>query len=135
MSLIAWTKEQFATDVAMHDIEHQKIFQMLNVLHETAAGSDRAAVGRQFDALIVYVVEHFRSEETNMIRADYAGLAAHKTEYDKLVLLCLELQKKFHDGRTEIGAETTALIRDWLVHHIPNIDRGYAAPMRACGIA
>ncbi|MEW5788679.1 MAG: bacteriohemerythrin [Pseudomonadota bacterium] len=135
MSLLTWTKEQFATNISQHDREHQTIFDMVNKLHESAGGTDRSAIGKQLDALIAYVAEHFGAEESNMIKSDYADYPQHKQEHDKLVQTCLDLQKAFHAGEAEINRETTTFVADWLVNHIPNIDRRYGPAMNGAGIA
>lgn len=126
MPLISWTKEQFGTDVAVADEQHQTLFTMLNGLHETAAGGNRQSVGQQLDALIDYVVMHFQTEERLMQEKGYAGYAAHKAEHDKLVATCADLQKKFHAGQADVTQETTAFVKDWLCSHIPKVDKPYA---------
>jgi hemerythrin len=135
MSLMTWTKEQFGTNVSIHDLEHQKIFSLLNDLHSAVPTSDRSAIGRNLDALIAYVAEHFGSEEKNMEKSGYASLAAHKQEHDKLVQICLDLQKKFKAGQAEVTQDTTAFLKDWLQKHIPVIDRAYGPAMNGKGIA
>ncbi len=134
MSFITWTTEQFATGVTMHDEEHKVLFGMLNTLHDAAAAKDRAAVGKALDTLIGFVVEHFASEEKNMIAAKYPGYDAHKAAHEKLVGICADLQKKFHAGQADVTTETTQFVKDWLYSHIPNVDRLYAPPMNAQGI-
>lgn len=135
MSLITWTKEQFGTSVSVHDEEHRTIFRMLNDLDETSASGDRGAIGRQLDALIAYVAEHFAAEQINMVKIGYVDYEAHLAEHTKLVQTCVDLQKKFHAGAAEITGETTAFIADWLTDHIPNIDRAYGPAFNAKGIA
>lgn len=135
MSLITWTKEQFGTNVTMHDEEHKTIFSMLNALHDSAAGADRKAVGAKLDELIAFVADHFGSEERNMLKVNYPDYQRHKQEHDNLVLTCLDLQKQFHAGKAEITSETTGFVKDWLVNHIPNIDRRYGPTLNSAGIA
>jgi hemerythrin len=135
MSLMTWTKEQFATNVAQHDGEHQTIFAMVNQLHEYAAGGDRGAIGKQLDALIAYVAQHFGAEENNMIKCNYPDYKQHKQEHDKLVKTCLDLQEQFHAGKAEITRDTTVFVKDWLVDHIPSIDRRYGPAFNGAGIA
>lgn len=124
MPIITWTQAQYGTTVAKHDEEHKKLFAMLNDLHDSV-GQDRASIGRKLDALIAYVVEHFKSEENNMQSHNYPDFVAHKAEHDKLVATCADLQKKFHAGQAEINADTTAFVKGWLDTHIPNVDLRY----------
>lgn len=126
MPLITWTKEAYGTDVAVCDDQHIKLFDLLNALHDSVPGGDNATIGKNLDALIAYVVEHFQSEEKLMQEKGYDGYEAHKALHDKLIDTCADLQKKFHAGEAEINAETTAFVKDWLDNHIPKIDRAYA---------
>jgi hemerythrin len=135
MSLLTWTKEQFGTNVTMHDQEHQTIFRMLNELHESTADGDRNAVGSKLDELIAFVADHFGSEERNMLKVSYPDYERHKQEHDNLVLICLDLQKQFHAGKTEITSATTGFVKDWLVNHVPNVDRRYGPALNGAGIA
>jgi hemerythrin len=135
MSLITWTKEQFGTNVGVHDEEHKAIFGSLNALHEVAAKGDRKAVGAQFDQLVDIVAKHFASEENSMSKHGYQAKETHKAEHDKLVKTCLDLQAKFRAGQTEITQETTAFVRDWLTQHIPQIDRTYGPLFNSKGMS
>ena len=134
MSLMTWTQEQFGTSVSMHDQEHQKIFSLLNTLHDSVPTSDRNAIGTNLDSLISYVAEHFGSEEQNMAKSEYDAMTAHKEEHDQLVQTCLDLQKKFKAGEAEITTQTTTFLKDWLIKHIPTVDRAYGPTMNSKGI-
>lgn len=133
MSLITWTKETFGTGVAQHDNEHITLFQMLNELHDSIGG-DRAATGQKLDALIDFVVKHFKAEETNMQNLGYPDYAAHKALHDALVETCAGVQAKFHAGEAEVTADVTGLVKDWLYQHIPNVDMKYGPFMNSKGI-
>jgi len=135
MSLITWTKEQFGTNVGLHDEEHRQIFTSLNALHETTAKGDRKAVGAKFDELVDVVAKHFASEENSMATHGLPTKDAHKVEHDKLVKTCLDLQAKFRDGKAEVTQETTKFVSDWLTSHIPNIDRGYGPFLNSKGLS
>ncbi|MFZ3181132.1 MAG: bacteriohemerythrin [Methylocystis silviterrae] len=135
MSLITWTKEQFGTNVSLHDQEHQEIFRLVNVLGDAVGAGDRALIGKQLDALISYVAQHFASEEANFTKYGYPATAAHKAQHDELVATCLDLQKKFHAGEAEVTGETAAFVVDWLTNHIPKIDKSYGPFLNEKGVA
>lgn len=134
MGLMTWTKDQFGTNVSAHDLEHQEIFRLVNVLGDAVGSGDRAAVGKQLDALIAYVAQHFASEEANFARHGYPAATAHKAEHDKLVETCLDLQKKFHAGQAEVTGETANFVVGWLTSHIPNIDKRYGPFLNEKGV-
>lgn len=135
MALITWTKDQFGTNVNVTDEQHQLLFNMLNDLHDLAAGSDRAAIGNKLDALINFVVEHFATEERLMKHQGYPDFDAHKAEHTKLLETCGGVQKKFHAGELEITQETTTFVKDWLVSHIPNVDMHYGPYLNSKGVS
>lgn len=134
MSLITWTQERFATQVAQHDEEHKELFNLLNSLHAKVGAGERSSIGAALDSLIAFVAEHFASEEKNMSQVNYAEFKQHKEEHDSLVKLCLDLQSEFHAGLTQINEQTTMYLRDWLIRHIPSVDFKYAPALAAGGI-
>jgi hemerythrin len=135
MSLITWTKEQFGTNVSAHDGEHREIFRLVNALGDAVGSGDRGEVGKQLDALIACVANHFAAEEANFAKYGYPAATAHKAEHDKLVATCLDLQKKFHAGEAEITGDTAGFVVGWLTSHIPNIDKLYGPFLNAKGVA
>ena len=135
MSLITWNAEQFGTNVATHDKEHQQIFDALNALHASVEGGDRATTGQKLDQLLDIVQSHFKSEEENLAKVGYAEFDAHKAAHDHLLATCTDLHAKFSAGQTEITPDTTGFLKDWLVGHIPNVDRAYSEPLKAAGVA
>jgi len=135
MALITWTKEQFGTNIGIADDQHKVLFNMLNELHELAAGSDRAAIGKSLDALVKYVVDHFATEEKLMQMHNYPNFDAHKAEHTKLLETCGGLAAKFHAGEAEITQETTTFVKDWLCSHIPKVDQHYGPFLNGKGVA
>jgi hemerythrin len=131
MALITWTAAQYGTKVDICDDQHKTLFGLLNDLHEAAAGNDRKATGSKLDALIGFVVEHFKTEEKLMQEKGYSGYTAHKAEHDKLVATCADLQAKFHAGEAEVTQETTAFVKSWLDSHIPTNDMPYAPALNS----
>jgi hemerythrin len=125
MALITWTAEQYGTKIDICDNQHKTLFGLLNDLDEVASGNDRKTIGSKLDALISFVVEHFKTEEKLMQEKRYSGYNAHKAEHDKLVATCADLQAQFHAGQAEVTQETTAFVKSWLDSHIPTVDMPY----------
>ncbi len=125
MALITWTAAQYGTKVEICDDQHKTLFGLLNELHEVAGGDDPRAIGPKLDALISFVVEHFKTEEKLMQEKGYSGYAAHKAEHDKLVAACADLQAKFHAGQAEVTQDTTKFVKSWLDSHIPTVHMPY----------
>lgn len=125
MTLMKWTQEDYGTNVGIADEQHQELFDRVNALNDAVTQKDRNEIGSRLDALIDYVVKHFKTEERLMAQRGYAGLDEHRREHDNLVSTCADLQVKFHAKEVEIEAGTMAFLKNWLDHHIPVIDRSY----------
>jgi len=125
MALITWTKDQFGVGVDFADDQHKVLFDLLNTLHESSAQGDRKKIGDDLDALIDYVVDHFKNEEVEMKERGYENYESHKALHDDLIEKCAAVQTKFHSGEDIALQETTQLIKDWLDGHIPTHDRAY----------
>ncbi|WP_211827200.1 bacteriohemerythrin [Kistimonas asteriae] len=124
--LMSWTEEQYGTTVPKFDEEHKNLFRFVNQLHRSIVeNQERSIVKHNLDALVSYVVEHFRSEEEMMQAKGFEGYEAHKRSHDKFVETCVNLQEQFAAGQDDITLETMQYIKNWLDSHIPNTDRQY----------
>ncbi|MDD5034509.1 MAG: bacteriohemerythrin [Methylococcaceae bacterium] len=134
MSLITWTKEQFGTNVSFADEQHKVLFGMLNDLDAAVPGGDRNVIGEKLNTLVNYVVDHFADEERHMTETNYPDYTAHKAEHTKLLETCGGVAAKFKAGELEITQDITAFVKDWLVNHIPNVDKHYGPHLNSKGI-
>ncbi|GAA4652177.1 hypothetical protein GCM10023116_44610 [Kistimonas scapharcae] len=102
--LMQWTEEQYGTTVSKFDEEHKNLFRFVNQLHRSIVESrERSIVKHNLDALVSYVVEHFRSEEEMMQSKGFEGYEAHKRSHDKFVETCVNLQEQFAGKYSKTG--------------------------------
>ncbi|MEJ2694324.1 MAG: bacteriohemerythrin [Candidatus Thiodiazotropha sp.] len=125
MSLMKWTQEEYGTNVDICDNQHKELFDRVNALNEAVGNGNRDDIGNRLDYLIDYVVEHFQTEERLMEQRGYPGLEQHRQEHENLVSTCADLQGRFHSDEADIEEGTMAFIKNWLDHHIPQIDKSY----------
>lgn len=125
MSLMKWTAEDYGTNVDICDTQHQELFSRVNALNDAVGNGDRDKIGDCLDYLIDYVVEHFQTEERLMEQRGYSGLDQHRKEHANLISTCTDLQGKFHSNEADIEEGTMSFIKNWLDHHIPQIDKSY----------
>lgn len=135
MAIIEWTEEQFGTHIGETDQQHQKIFDMLNALHDALPNADRQAVGEQLDGFLSFVAEHFQTEERLLKDNAYPQYEAHKKEHDDLLQKAGEIKKKFDEGAEDVTQDTTIFVRDWLTNHIPKIDKPYGPFLNEKGVS
>jgi hemerythrin len=127
MTLITWTEEQFGTHISEIDDQHQQLFQLLDALHETLAKDEPDEIGKQLDAFVDLVVQHFQTEEHLMRENDYPEMATHKAEHDELLKMCAELLQGFHEQDEKLSQASTVFIKEWLMEHVPNFDKAYGS--------
>jgi|WetSurMetagenome_2_1015567.scaffolds.fasta_scaffold1481035_1 hemerythrin len=125
MPLINWT-DNMSVGVARIDKEHQKLIEIINLLHsEMSAGKSNQVMGKILDQLIAYTKSHFATEETLFRTYSYPQAAEHKQEHDNLTRKVLDLQAELKAGKTFLGAPTLDFLREWLTQHILKQDMGY----------
>jgi methyl-accepting chemotaxis protein len=110
------------------DSDHQELFRRLARLLAAMRQGDRSEIGRLFDFLGSYVVEHFGMEQKLMEAASYPAYPMHKAAHERFVRDYLELKKSFE--ATGGGAALTLKVRDWtsqwLTAHIAQTDKQLA---------
>lgn len=134
MPLITWT-EAMSVGVARFDKEHQKLIELINLLHsEMLAGKSNQVMGKILDELVAYTKGHFAGEETLFRTTGYPQAAAHKQEHDALTKKVLDLQGELKAGKVIIAVPTMNFLRDWLTQHILKQDMSYKAFFSAKGV-
>ena len=132
--MIRWT-QALAVGHATIDAQHQELFRRLEALLTAMMRGDKAEVGRLFDFLGSYVVEHFGAEERLMVERGYPEYASHKAAHERFVRDYAGLRQ----GYLTAGGGAALTIRvqnwcgDWLKAHIAGTDQALAAFLRSSG--
>jgi hemerythrin len=127
-----WT-EELATGVEKLDQQHRDIFRAAAGLREAAATGRLERVPALVEAVRHYALEHFATEEREMVARHYPGLAVHR-----------KLHKGFVDdfvryrALLDAGGPTPALVAElarwlstWLHDHVALVDAQLASFLRA----
>jgi hemerythrin-like metal-binding protein len=134
MPLIVWD-QSYAVNVKRCDEQHQKLFSLLNGLHQAmSVGQGRAILAPLVQELDAYTDTHFKAEETLMEQTTYPALAAHRGQHQTFIA---QVQKFKQSLATEAGAptvEVASFLMDWLSKHIKQTDRQYSSHLNAKGI-
>ena len=136
MPFLSWSKE-FSVEVESIDKQHQKLFDMLNEMHDAMrAGKGRQLVPAILKSLISYCCEHFTAEEAFMKQANYPHFAIHKAEHDKLKNEVAKMVNDFESGNASsvLSMELQNFLCDWLQSHIRNSDKRYSAHLHTAGV-
>ena len=125
MALLTWSTE-YSVEVEAIDKQHQKLFAMVNELHDAMkAGKGTQTAPRILKKLVEYVCEHFALEEAMMAEAHYPELARHKAEHDKLTSEVAKMLQDIESGKTVLSMKLLQFLRSWLQDHIAGVDKKY----------
>jgi hemerythrin len=134
MPLLTWD-QCYSVKIAELDGHHQKLFYLLNCLHEAMReGKGKSVIREIVEELVSYTHIHFQREEVLMEQANFPGLEVHRLEHQKLMASVGEFKDALDSGR---GVNTTTVVeflRGWLTKHICGMDQSYSSHLNAKGI-
>lgn len=134
MALITWD-QSYSVKVAELDGHHQKLFSLVNTLHDAMrTGKGSSVIQGIVEELANYTHTHFQREEALMAETKYPGLEVHRMEHQKLMTKVGEYKAALDKGS---GVNTSAVLdflREWLAKHINRMDKAYSSHLNAGGI-
>jgi len=134
MALIEWNN-MYSVNVAEIDQQHQKLVELLNLLHDSIkAGKKDEILGQIYNELVAYAVTHFNAEEALMKKANYPDLEEHQEVHKSLIGRVQILQKAYFDGSPTALNDTLEFLRNWLLKHIAGTDKKYSSALNKAGI-
>jgi hemerythrin len=134
MALITWD-ESYSVKVAELDGHHQKLFYLMNCLHDAMSeGKGNRIIRGTVKELVNLTHIHFQREEALMEQANFPGLEDHRIEHQRLMGRVAEFQAALDRGRGLNTAAVLEFLRAWVPKHIQGTDKGYSAHLNAQGI-
>ena len=134
MSLVKWDPS-FSVKVAVCDEHHNKLFQLVNELHD-AMGSGKGVeiIGRVVKELANYTKFHFSTEEALMEKSKYPELSSHRLQHQAFIRKVEVVQHDIASGKGGQSAVVLAFLKDWLTKHIKESDQRYSSHLNASGV-
>jgi hemerythrin len=134
MALITWD-QTYSVRVKRIDEQHQKLFALINELHEAMReGKGQAIVQDTLRRLAAYTVTHFRAEEELLRKANFPGLAEHHAEHQEYVARVNQFGEDLKAGRNTSSVAVLQFLKHWWEEHILRTDRSYSAYVNAQGV-
>ena len=126
---ILW-KENLSVGVNEIDNQHKELFNRINnLLDACTRGKGSEEVKRTLNFLSDYVISHFGTEESLMVRYNYPDYTSHKEKHEKFknefTELKMKIEKEDTGLLTTIG--TNHLLIDWWLNHIGKVDKALGA--------
>ncbi|MCX7820979.1 MAG: bacteriohemerythrin [Brevinematales bacterium] len=135
MAYIDWSSE-LSVGVNLFDEQHKKLVGIINKLYDAMKeGKGRNVLGEIFNELIEYTKFHFKAEEEVFLKYDYPGYSEQQREHSKLTKEVMDLKDKYDKGNIFITVEMLSFLKDWLSHHILEVDKKYGPYLKQKGIS
>lgn len=134
MTFMPWS-EELTTGIQSIDEQHRWLVDATNRLYDeiNQAQPDSKRIGEILEGLIDYTYNHFITEEDLFKRFGYPESAGHLAEHNRFTATAADLLSKFEDGAS-VNNEAMSFLKDWLVHHIMEVDMAYVPFMKEQGI-
>jgi len=130
-----WTQE-LATGVESIDDQHKQLFKAINDLLEACfSGTGHTKLDSTVQFLIDYTEKHFSDEEKLQQQYNYPKYPHHKKLHDAFDRTVREIadQLKKEGANAALLRKVNSSIGDWLVNHIKDEDKLFAAHIRESG--
>lgn len=129
---IEWS-DKLSVGFKQIDNEHKKLLDLLNVLHGAIqGGAGQGLLGGVLDGLIQYASYHFTREEDLFQRSEYPAFETHRQQHQAFAA---KVKKMYADFQTDAAAvppgQVLEFLKNWLQHHIMEVDRAFATYLNA----
>jgi hemerythrin len=131
--LFAWSND-YAVGVKSLDIQHMKLFEMINDLEQAMKKGQAESVNAPLlRKLIAYTENHFAAEEKLMESAHYPDFEKHRALHVALARKVSDFMDRLERGGTAVNVDLLFFLCDWLKTHINQADKAYGPWLAAHG--
>jgi len=125
---VTW-HDSYSMGIREIDEQHKWLIDFVNDLFNHATGDEREERLWFKDVIqqaVLYVKEHFATEERYMIATKFPGYAEHKRAHDHFTLTVVKSVKEFDSGKRLVLEKFAHFLKDWALSHIAIMDRQYS---------
>jgi hemerythrin len=137
MASIEWD-DSLSVGITKIDDQHKMLIQKLNDLSDACNQKlDAQKIMSTLNFMIEYTDFHFSTEETNMAKFEYPGLAAHKEKHGEFVKVLKDLLGDFDEegGTAALVKSIDTFLVNWLITHIKGTDVEFGKFLKEKGLA
>ncbi len=128
-------EEKYSVGVKSIDNQHKEIFRLLNdLLQAMKEGKSSSITSQIILDLEKYSVIHFQKEEFFFRRFNFSGSAEHIREHQLFIQKVATLKAEIKTGKITITFELFNFLKDWIEHHIQEVDKAYTNCFRKNGL-
>jgi len=123
--MIEWD-EKYSVGVSTIDEEHKKFIDIINKAIVTKEHNDKPEEIREIlYEMIKYALNHFATEEANMIKFNFPEYQSHRNEHLDFTDKTVSMINKVIKGDYNVANQILEYLKQWLVNHIQGSDRKY----------
>ena len=120
--------DSLSVGIPTYDRHHKKLIDLFNAFFTSIQNKEgKEKIEQVILGLKQYAVEHFKSEEANMILYNFPGYPSHKKEHDDFINTVIDFEKRYKEGKMLLTIEITHFMRDWITDHIKKVDKQYTS--------
>lgn len=123
-------KESYKIGVESIDIQHQKLFVMVDgMLKAIKLNAEKEKFRQAVEFMKSYVVLHFKEEEAYQALIQYDGMEAHKKLHYEFTKTVLAYEKKLieSDYDMRVLKDLAGTLTSWLIYHVADADQKITA--------
>jgi hemerythrin len=134
VAFLTWN-QVCSVGVGAMDDQHGILMDTMNELRLAAVrGSGREQVSEVLDRLIEFTRMHFWSEEQLMEKHDFPGLAAHRTDHQRILSQILHSSHRMQHGEKMQMRPLLHFLRESYFEHIECMDCEYGPWLNERGV-
>jgi len=120
--------ELYNVGIKQFDEEHQKLVEMVNLLHQETDDKEQDLVAQKLivSVLVKLARKHFDGEEAFMKRIKYPDLDKHHQCHRVIYTQLLDLERRFQTSTGPVATHALQFLLNWLDEHTLTEDKLYA---------
>lgn len=128
MAIIEWCDDRFLLGIDDMDRTHIEFVNLVNSM-EVASGDEFI---RLFDAMLAHTRAHFEQENRLMVKHDFAAIAEHRDEHERMLGEMTRFSRSNHKGRVAFGRNYVSdSLAQWFPLHAATMDSALAAHIKS----
>ncbi|TFH03683.1 MAG: bacteriohemerythrin [Methanosarcina sp.] len=124
LSRIEWVP-LYSVNIEEIDAQHRKLFDITNHVMDLFE-SDTGDLLPVLKFLIAYVVEHFHTESSVMIKGNFPGFLVHTQAHQMFTEKMNEFLEEYKAGNKDLAFDMIYYLKNWIKDHTTKVDMEYA---------
>jgi len=132
--MIEWD-DKYSVGISIIDKHHKQLVDIINdAIVAKQHSDDPEKVMEVLDEMALYAQEHFKTEESYMLKFHYPEYQYHKEEHRNFSHKTIAYRNKVMHGDSQIANEVLEYLKKWLVGHIQVTDKKFVTCFKDNGL-